>query len=231
MMSLLAAGCVAPALAQDSSVATGKFDGASAGYSWFAPRGTHWGLITKRRFYLVDLAREWRWGGAGPVRFAGTLALPLAAVQRTTASANECWSWRGQPACTRDSSAQLAFGLGVSPGFKMYLSSNRHVRPYLSGAVGTLIFGQDVPVNGAGRLSWTIEYGGGITFGTRSGNAVTIGYKFHHLSNGTQHGGQNANYPEAGQPAGQRERLFARPRSNPGLDANVIYVGMLRRRI
>lgn len=226
ILSLLVASLAAPAFAQDSVAATGNFYGASAGYSWFAPRGAHWGLITKRRFYLVDVAREWGVTPlpSAPVRFAWTLAMPLAAVQRTAASSRECWAWRGQPACTADSSVHMAVGIGVSPGFKLYWNRSRAVRPYLAGAVGTLLFGSDVPVNGAGRLSLTIEYGGGIMFNTRSGHAVTLGYKFHHLSNGTRPENSNPNIPDSGP-------LGTHPRANPGLDANVIYIGLLRRRV
>jgi hypothetical protein len=50
------------------------------------------------------------------------------------------------------------------------------------------------------------DYGAGVDVVLRNGRAATIGYRFHHISN-----------------AGSGP-------SNPGLDANIVYVGFRRKR-
>jgi opacity protein-like surface antigen len=96
------------------------------------------------------------------------------------------------------------YGAGLSPiGFKFNFNRQGRVQPFAHATGGFLYFKQPVPadVAGATRFNFTFDFGGGVQIATRSHRAVMLGYKFQHIS--------NAN----------------RSNVNPGLDANVIYVG------
>ena len=96
------------------------------------------------------------------------------------------------------------YGAGVSPvGFKVNFNRRGRVKPFASGSGGFLYFRRPVPVDirDATRFNYTFDFGGGVQVSTSARRAVTLGYKFHHISN-----------------AGRSE-------VNQGLDANVFYVG------
>lgn len=97
------------------------------------------------------------------------------------------------------------YGAGLAPvGFKVYFRRQRRVKPFVDTSGGFLYFREPVPLNipGATKFNWTFDFGGGIQISTGERRAITLGYKFHHLSNG------------------------GRSEVNPGLDANLFYVGL-----
>ena len=182
---------------------------ANAGYSWYSPRGGGWGLITGRRVYLTALRAEWiinsnrhlAWGYVGEWT-------PLAVVQRVNrAETYSCYEGPGGRVCERDVSDQIALGTGISPvGLKMYLNPGGRTRPFAHAAGGGIAFTSEVPVRNSTHFNFTVEYGGGLEFARRDGRAVIVGFRFHHISNGS---------------IGDL---------NPGLDANVVYLGFKKRR-
>lgn len=94
------------------------------------------------------------------------------------------------------------YGAGISPiGLKLNLGQRSWIRPFLSASVGFLYFTDEVPVAGSSRFNFTPEAGVGVQFFITPSNVLTLGYKYHHISN-----------------AGMRRR-------NPGIDSNVIYGG------
>ncbi len=96
------------------------------------------------------------------------------------------------------------YGAGISPiGFRFIFNRGGRIKPFASTSGGFLYFRRPVPndVALATRFNFTFEFSGGLQIFTRSRRAVTIGYKLQHISNG------------------------GRSSVNPGLDANVIYVG------
>ena len=214
-IALIAAALLAPFVghAQDVGPAPlrlgDRFFEANAGYSWYSPRGGGWGLITGRRVYLTSLRREWvindgrhvAWGYVGEWT-------PLAVVQRV--HHGETYTCHNDPQgtwCERDRSVQTAVGMGFSPfGLKMYLNPQGKTRPFAHTAAGGILFSSAVPVHNSTRLNFTVEYGGGLEFVGGDGRSGIVGFRFHHISNGS---------------FGQ---------VNPGLDANVIYVGFKKRR-
>ena len=210
----LAALCVAsPIPAQNTPIeklASGdRFLEASAGFSWHSPRGGGWGMITNRRVYLTGLRNEWVLDASG--RFAWVYALewvPLAIIERTGPERTlHCRPTATGSTCEVDHSVRVAVGTGAAPaGFKLYMNSGRGARWFANGSAGMIAFSSDVPVHASRRLNFMFDYGGGVELVRRDGRAVTIGYRFHHISN-----------------AGSG-------RVNPGLDANVIYVGLRRKR-
>jgi lipid A 3-O-deacylase PagL len=222
MRSLFIALCstigAVPALCQDPSLAPhelatvsggDRYVERSAGFSWYSPRGKNWGSITNRRVYVAGLRGEWVLGTAGSFALASTAELlPLVVVERTAPHETmTCYGKANTVICERDRSARLAVGAGASPlGLKLYLNRTGYTRLYASGAAGSLIFSSDVPVTGSRHFNYTFEYGGGVELVTANGRTVSFGYKFHHISNG------------------------ATAPLNPGLDSNILYVGLRRHR-
>ena len=108
---------------------------------------------------------------------------------------------------TVETGRALAVGAGLSPlGLQLYTSRLGGARFFAGSSVGGLWFNREMPIAGAHRFNFALQAGGGIELANRTGGAVVVGYKFHHLSN-------------AGTAA-----------QNPGLDAHVLYVGLVRRR-
>lgn len=207
----LAALCIAgPVLAQSQTLRPGdRLSERVAGFSWYSPAAASLGQIGNRRVYLTGLRTERLVAAAGPLAFAYTMELvPLAIVERTVGNTENCvrnpewWTFT----CRYDRSARVSVGAGGSPmGFKLYLNRGGLNRVYAAGGVGGLIFSSEVPVEKSRRANFTFEYGGGVEVPRKGGASVTLGYRFHHISNG-----------------GTRKL-------NPGLDANVFYVGMVSR--
>jgi opacity protein-like surface antigen len=204
---------VSPLSAQDARMPAltlgDRFFEAGAGFSWFSPRGGNWGKITNRRVYLTGLRNEWVLGARG--RFAWSYLfewVPVAVVERTVAGQTlHCDPTGTSSVCEVDRSARVAVGTGAAPlGLKLYMNNGGSARFFGSGSGGMIAFTSDVPVYSSRKLNFMFDYGGGVDVVMRDGRALTIGYRFHHISN-----------------AGSG-------RVNPGLDANVIYVGMRKRR-
>jgi opacity protein-like surface antigen len=94
------------------------------------------------------------------------------------------------------------YGAGLSPlGFKINFAQESWIKPFVAASVGFLYFVDDVPVPRSSRFNFTPEIGLGVQFFLTPKNAVTLGYKFHHMSNANTH------------------------RNNPGMDSHVIYAG------
>lgn len=207
-LALLPASLAAQAARHPLTVGD-RFLEANAGYSWYSPRGGGWGLITDRHVYLTGLRAEWVINTGRHVAW-GYVAewTPLAVVKRTNrAETYTCYETGRGRACERDASTVLAVGTGASPlGLKVYANRGSAARPFAHAAFGGIAFSSEVPVRNSTHLNFTVEYGGGIEFARRDGRAAIVGFRFHHIS--------NASLGDL----------------NPGLDANVVYVGFKKRR-
>ena len=94
------------------------------------------------------------------------------------------------------------YGAGLSPlGFKINFGQQSWIKPFIAASVGFLYFEEDVPVPGSSRFNFTPEAGLGVQFFLTPKNALTLGYKLHHMSNAYT------------------------SRSNPGMDSHVLYAG------
>lgn len=219
-IALLTSGCAhaaaAPARTPASVPGRGagsRFVGAWLGGSPDSPtRGGIGGTTPDREFVLAGLRAEWVLDVAGPVALAATADLvPLAVVTRTP-------TYRPRTVVPPDprfptftypeqTGARPVYGAGASPfGLALYAPRGGRVRAFAGAAAGGLWFTRNTPVPDARRFNFTAEFGGGIELARASGGALVLAYKRHHLSN-----------------AGSAP-------ANPGLDANVVYVGILRRR-
>lgn len=166
-------------------------------------------MISNRRVYLTGVRSEWVLDVSRHLAWAYLAEwVPIAVVERTIAQETlHCYQTTTGGICEVDRSARLAVGTGASPvGFKLYLNHAGSPRFFASGSGGMIAFSSDVPVQSSRRLNFMFDYGGGVDFMLRDGRAATIGYRFHHISN-----------------AGSGS-------VNPGLDANIVYLGFRRKR-
>jgi len=100
----------------------------------------------------------------------------------------------------------------VNPGGTLYAAGanpiglqgnigSKWIQPFGSGSLGFLYFNRQMPVIGSSQFNYNITIGFGAQFFPRAGRSFTVGWKYHHLSNGDQ------------------------ARLNPGLDSGVFYLG------
>ena len=97
---------------------------------------------------------------------------------------------------------EKVYGTGLSPiGLKFNFRPQRRVQPFGSASGGFLFFGDDIPVPGAARFNFNVEFSGGVQIISGSRRGFTLGYKYQHISNG------------------------GHSQINPGVDLQLIYAG------
>jgi len=97
---------------------------------------------------------------------------------------------------------ETAYGGGVTPvGLQLDFANGSKVHPFLHVNGGGLVFNESVPLPDAGHFAFVGEAGTGVRVFTSDRRAVTLGLRFHHISNGNRSG------------------------SNRGLNQFVIYAG------
>jgi len=97
---------------------------------------------------------------------------------------------------------ETAYGSGFTPlGLQLDFANGSKVHPFAHVNGGFLYFNKSVPIEDAGRFAWVGEAGGGVRIFTSERRAVSLGVRFHHISNGDRQG------------------------SNRGLNQFVIYAG------
>lgn len=100
-------------------------------------------------------------------------------------------------------SRRTTYGFGLEPvGFDFNFRRRHKFQPVIGINGGFAIFRRDVPVANSNSFNFTFSLRGGMQIFTSQSRSVTIGYRFHHIS--------NAN---TGNPF------------NPGIDSNFIYAG------
>jgi opacity protein-like surface antigen len=94
-------------------------------------------------------------------------------------------------------------GFGLAPvGLQFNLWKDNPVQPFFKSSGGFMLFNKRFPDERGTRFNFTLELGGGVEFILSHDLSLSLGYKYHHLSNG-----------ELGQ-------------ANPGVDSNVFYAGI-----
>src|ERR1051326_2252710 len=97
---------------------------------------------------------------------------------------------------------QAVYGLGANPvGIEMSFGTFGKVKPFVGGDVGFLYFTKNVPLRLAAQFNFAVDVKAGLDFRLKS-KALTVAYVLHHFSNGYQ------------------------AIENPGLDSQMLYVGM-----
>jgi opacity protein-like surface antigen len=97
---------------------------------------------------------------------------------------------------------KIVYGAGFSPlGAQMNFRRKAEVQPFLNAQGGLLYFADQVPVVNSSQFNFTFSFGAGVQIFRNNRSALTIGYKYHHISNDE-----------------------TAPR-NPGVDSNLFYMG------
>lgn len=207
----LALGAARPAPAQGHPAPRPSL-GAWAGASFYSPGGTFLGGETNRDLFLAAVRAEWMLASGRHLALAATMdAIPLAVVTRNPYYSDHvigvAISRRGERVDILEQRGRgPVYGVGASPlGLDLIGPRIRAVRPYLAAAAGFLWFSRNTPEPEARRLNATFELGGGLRLDRGEHHALLLGWKFHHISNAW-----TAPY-------------------NPGLDGNVVYLGVQRR--
>jgi opacity protein-like surface antigen len=202
--------CVAPLLAQPTAQGNQgtKYIGGWVGLSPDSRVGDF--TLPHRQLALLGVRAEWVIERIGHFSVAATSDIvPLAMLTHTPTYTTRTivFPSGGTAQLKEETGNKPVYGTGAMPfGFNLRASTMPRVRLFAATSVGGLWFTRDVPLPDARRFNFAFEYGGGVEFVGNNDRAVVIGYKFHHLS--------NANSAAI----------------NPGLDSDVIYVGMTRRR-
>jgi Lipid A 3-O-deacylase (PagL) len=101
--------------------------------------------------------------------------------------------------------AHAVYGFAVTPlGFTADFGRRHRVYPFLQTNEGIIASSEPIPIDviGATGLNFLIDVGGGVRIKTGERRAITLGYKFLHISNGFTSS------------------------VNPGVDNNVFYAGV-----
>jgi hypothetical protein len=153
-----------------------------AGYSPVS--ATLIGTVTDRRFFLTGFGYSyqcWVWSNVA-IAYSGEL----------------------MPAAILLEPDHAVYGFAVTPvGFTASFGRRHRVYPFLQTNEGIIASSEPIPINvtGATGLNFLIDVGGGIRIRTGQKRAISLGYKFLHISNG---------FTSA---------------VNPGVDNNVFYAG------
>ena len=155
------------------------------------------------------------WAGGSPDSFGNIEGRQMLLIRLRYESILAAWDWVSleytldvfpaavvfEPNAVRTGSS-TTYGAGLSPfGLKLRFAQQSWIKPFLAASVGFLYFEHDIPLPDTSRFNFTPEIGLGLDFFVTPKTAITIGYKYHHMSN-----------------AGISSR-------NPGLNSNVIYGG------
>jgi hypothetical protein len=98
---------------------------------------------------------------------------------------------------------ETSYGIGFQPvNFKFMFFAKNRLKPYAQVGAGILVTNKSVPVPRSTLFQLTGDFGGGFMYMTSPKRAVSLGYKYFHISNGNINGKIN----------------------NPGFNANVFYI-------
>jgi hypothetical protein len=109
----------------------------------------------------------------------------------------------GASAETIAPAASPIYGVGVVPaGLQFIYRTHRRVQPFFGGSGGLMAFPSPIPDGRGRKLNYTFDISVGLRRVLSADRVLTIGYRFHHLSNGF------------------------RGDINPGFDANIFFIGL-----
>jgi hypothetical protein len=159
--------------------------------------GLHDDETEDRKFFIAALRYGHTLAANDSLALQYTLdVVPLAVATGTIVSRTT------SPAGVDTFRRETAYGAGFTPlGLQLDFANGSKVHPYAHVNGGFLYFNKSVPIEDAGRLAWVGEAGGGLRIFTSERRAVSVGVRFHHISNGDRQG------------------------SNRGLNQFVIYAG------
>jgi hypothetical protein len=170
-------------------------------FAGFSPvSATLIGTAADRRLALAGFAYSFRCRSWNSVSISYTVAAMPAAILIQPAQT----LYNFNPPYERNAPAHAVYGFAVAPvGFTFDFARKRRVYPFLETSGGIVASTQPIPENqpDATGLNFFFDVGGGIRRRVGERGAVSLGYRFFHISN-----------------AGTTS-------FNPGVDNNVFYVG------
>lgn len=84
---------------------------------------------------------------------------------------------------------ETAYGIGLTPaGLQLDFANKSKVHPFIHVNGGFLGFNKSMPIEDSGKFAFVGEAGGGVRIFTSERHAVTLGVRFHHISNGNTSG-------------------------------------------
>ena len=84
---------------------------------------------------------------------------------------------------------ETAYGAGITPiGLQLDFANGSKIHPFAHVNGGFLYFNKSMPIEDSGQFQFVGEAGGGIRIFTSDKRAVSIGVRFHHISNGDRSG-------------------------------------------
>ncbi len=184
-IALALVACAAPARAQGWDITP------YLGLAQHSPAGRDWGIMPDRRhvFLGVDLRAPVLHIGRVRAYYAPSLT-PLLVLSHD------------RPADSSEPQRPTAYGIGAAPfGVGLGIALTPRVSLFGASRVGIIRFDRVVPVPGASATNVTLEWGAELEWRMRAGRALTVGYKYHHISN-----------------------VYTAV-ENPGVDANLLTVG------
>lgn len=145
--------------------------------------GLHDDEASGRRFFVA----AFRYGRTLAANESMALQYTLDAIPIAVASGNIVSSTTVGPVTTFR--RETAYGAGVTPlGLQLDFRNGSQVKPFIHVNGGLLVFNQSLPLPDAGKLALVGEAGSGIRIFTSQKRAVTLGFRFHHISNGDRSG-------------------------------------------
>jgi len=162
----------------------------------FSPTSTHiWGYAKDVKYMPIEVSYSYLLipGSKWNFRYSPEITA-LAMLDEPNPAAKNRYTQR-----------KRTYGSGVSPvGFRASFFPESRVQPFLSTDGGFIYFDDRVLSPQGSQFMYTIDYGGGIQIFRKARQAISIGYRYQHLS--------NANISH----------------HNPGMDANTFYVAVSR---
>lgn len=159
-----------------------------AGYSFHSTRG-FWGKIPDATLQVYTLRynrKLFTYNDKHLIEYVGELNLAvdyeLSDTQRFNAASFSGWGFRPL-------------------GFQFNFGADNIVQPFFKSSTGFMFFPKRYPNNRGSKFNFTLELGGGLEFVVAKNLSLSMGYKYHHMSNG---GFGNI---------------------NPGTDSNIFYTG------
>lgn len=84
---------------------------------------------------------------------------------------------------------ETAYGIGLTPAaLQLDFANGSKVHPFIHVNGGFLGFNKSMPIEDSGKFAFVGEAGGGVRIFTSERRAVSLGVRFHHISNGNRSG-------------------------------------------
>jgi hypothetical protein len=174
------------------------FGGAHEFGAWWGASlmtGHIWGYAKDIKYMPVDVTYSYLWhqGARWNFRYAPELTALAMLDEPLAGQTNRLYQ------------RKRTYGSGLSPvGFRVTFATDKRVQPFLSTNGGFIYFDDRVLSPQGSQFMYTIDYGGGLQIFRKQRQAVSVGYRYQHLS--------NANISQ----------------HNPGTDTNVFYIAVSR---